>query len=389
MSFEIFDDDHDDDNHSLDLWADEQEQPLSRGASQTLNLSADDSAATIEYGGSISHDEDEMMVSANHQSSIDFVIDGPLHTNYENTTDTGSTKRTSSHDTKNTGTKALTPEVQQDHGHLKKEDFSSSRSRVVRFLDDDDDGAPAGSSSHNSTTSISLNHQQEDSMHTPPPLFYESTASSSFDKMHNSSSSSSLTSSFRRSTRQYSAAAGSTVVSQQTTSSIPQPPPSQQKETLDIFDEGIDYSAEETPTSSNNSSSSLSFLSLQDKMFLQEMDDEDDDSFAESIDSEAEKEKEVRRKIAFAVIGVGAMALIGMSFKKAMSFFQKSKSEDDAVDLGAEAAGEVADDAAAASFQLGTDAAAQASFNASMSQSSTNFAAAAGAGANPGGAGAQ
>ena len=120
---------------------------------------------------------------------------------------------------------------------------------------------------------------------------------------------------------------------------------------LDIFDEGV------------GSSSKLSSTD----------DDDDDDSDMESVDSQEEQEKEIRKKIAFAVGGVAIMGLLGMGAKKIMSKLAGGNATEDAAQVGTEAAADAVDDATAVAVHLSADAATQASFNASASQSSFGF----------------
>ena len=114
-------------------------------------------------------------------------------------------------------------------------------------------------------------------------------------------------------------------------------------------------------------------------------DEDEDDIDDESIDSQAEQEKEIRKKIAFAVGGVAVMGLLGLGFKKVMSKLGKGGNDEAeaAAEMGAEVATDAVDDAATIATQLSADAA-QASFNASAQASSGNLSFAAG-GATGGG----
>jgi hypothetical protein len=138
---------------------------------------------------------------------------------------------------------------------------------------------------------------------------------------------------------------------------------------FDIFDEGTDAKGYHSTSKASSGG------------FDDDDDTDDDDDDLNSIDSQEEQEKEIRRKMMFAVAGVGVMGLLGLGFKKVMSKLNGNSAED-AAEVGADAAADAIDDATTIAVHLSSDAATQASFNASASQSNFAFAGAAGANNN-------
>jgi hypothetical protein len=143
--------------------------------------------------------------------------------------------------------------------------------------------------------------------------------------------------------------------------------------TLDMFD----YDGLASITIDAGSSDSKSKISKEESS--------DDETDEESVDSEDEKEKQIRRSMLFAMFGVGAMGLAAFGFRKIMNIVNRDRDQD------AGGAGDMVSDVADSTMLL-SDASnkgaaamvpipspsseatvAQASMNASAQQSSFTF----------------
>ena len=100
--------------------------------------------------------------------------------------------------------------------------------------------------------------------------------------------------------------------------------------------------------------------------------DSNDETDEESVDSEAEKEKEIRKSLVYAFLGVGIIGLAAFGFKKVMNMINRDQKQD------AEGSGDMVSDAADTTTHLSdvsstkaSEAIAQASLNTSAQQSDT------------------
>ena len=112
------------------------------------------------------------------------------------------------------------------------------------------------------------------------------------------------------------------------------------------------------------------------------VEDSNDESDEQSVDSNTEKERKIRKSMMYAVLGVGAMGLVGFGFKKVMEMFNRNRDQDDA-----RGAGDMFSDAADTTTHLSdvssmgatnmptpspsSEAIAQANINTSLQQSNT------------------
>jgi hypothetical protein len=127
---------------------------------------------------------------------------------------------------------------------------------------------------------------------------------------------------------------------------------------------------------------------------------QDDNDDTNSIDEEEDQEKQIRRSLLFAVLGMGAIGLVSYGAKKIMSVmsYRNNNEEEELVGVAGDAVGDALDTAVYVSTDVAVDAgghgiaegvaassASQAAFNASASSSSSQigFAAAGGAASNP------